>query len=128
MKFTVKVEGIESLVERLKMLERIDRNEIKNDALNKAGEVMVNGLKESAPKDTGALGGQVEKEIHGMSVSIGAEGKGANGRDTVIYGFYQHFGSCRNTATNWVSVGYHNSRDEAIQVIIETLRSALGGS
>ena len=127
MKLNVKVEGIQSLIERFKMLENIDKKDVKNEVLSSASEILIQGLEEASPRDKGNLSGSVQEVSRtGNSVSVSFEGAGTDGRLTEIYGYYQHFGSCRNNATRWVSKGYLACKEEVIETIIQILKARLG--
>ena len=127
MKLKVELEGLGRVLTRLKMLEKAESKPVKNQCLTEAGRIMVDAMKDSAPKDTGALQSSIRVvEQNSKMVAVSYEGAGAEGRDTIIYGFYQHFGSCRNMATNFVTVAYENCRGEIVSRLAEIIREAIG--
>ena len=90
MKINVSTDGFDKVLERFEAMDRAFRKEHGAKALEKAGQVMLDALKDAAPKgETGNLKasmGIMKKNI--TSITIGH----ANTIDrTDVYHYYQHY-------------------------------------
>lgn len=125
MRVNVNVQGMDSILQRFQQLERATRKEVGGEALSKAGDIMIESLKNEAPKgETGNLTssmGVVSKSM--TSIKVGH----ANSIDrTNVYHYYQNYGNSFTNATNFFSLAYFDVKEECYQIIKETLLQAMG--
>ena len=125
MKIYIETKGFEEVLERFKRMERATKKEIGKEALDKAGEMLIQALQEEAPKDTGKLSASMQVISRGVTrITVGAVG----GEDRNYFkSFYNHYGNSFTNGLFFYSVAYYSVRDEIYQMIKETLIEAILG-
>ena len=124
MKINIKTSGFEELQERFKRMERASKKELGKTCLDKAGEMLIDALKESAPKDTGKL----SSSMNVISQSITRITVGAKGSEDRNYfkSFYNHYGNSFMNGVFFYSVAYFSVKDEIYEMIKDEFKKALG--
>lgn len=101
---------------------------VENEALKKAGEVILNEAKNNAPQKTGKLKeglkvSSVRKKNDNKYVLVGIQ-KGDN--SNIFYGKFLEFGTSKMPAKPFMAPAYESKKEEVKEIIKEELRRGLG--
>lgn len=125
MKITTKTDGFDEVLERFKLMDRAFRKENGAKALEKAGQVMLDALKDAAPEgETGNL--KASMGIISQNMTSITVGHANNLGRSKIYHWYQNFGNSFTVGTNFFSVAYLDAKDECLEIIKKTILEAMG--
>lgn len=115
--------NFQDLIDKLEELERKCQKEITSNALNNGADVVLEGQKETVPKDTGELEKSLDKsKVKGSGtkakINIGIE----NAKDReVTYGYYQEYGTENMIGKKWMKKAWNNKAKEALEAIKESI-------
>ncbi|WP_270940884.1 HK97-gp10 family putative phage morphogenesis protein [Romboutsia lituseburensis] len=112
-----------SVIAKFEELERKAQKDISTNALNKGAEILLEGQKETVPKDIGELEASLDKgKIKGAGtkakITIGIENAD---EDVVRYGYYQEYGSEVMIGKKWMKEAWNKSIKQASEAIKESI-------
>lgn len=118
--------GIEK---RLQTLSKKVSKQTIDKALEAGEEVLLNEMKKNVPVDTGELRdslGEIRKSGSGLNRKA-VVGINSDNREVIERGYYQEHGTKCYNGKKWMKKSSQNSREEAIQVVANSLKEDLKG-
>lgn len=112
---SIEIVGLDDFFDEIKNMEISDSK--KRKALNKCGDILLEGIEPSAPKRTGklrkGLKKQVRKTDEGMSVIVSTSS---------FYDVFQEFGTSQSKKNvGFFEKGVRSKENEAVRTVIEEL-------
>ena len=96
-------------------------------SLEKGADILLNGMRKTVPVDTGELKKSldiIKKSGSGMERQIRV-GVSAAEREIIERGYYQEHGTPRIVAKKWMTKAAENSKEEALDAVINFLKDEI---
>ena len=125
----LEVKGLDELLRSLDNLTKIERNNISKTAVKKASEVMLEELKEEAPKAKKDsknsylhLKNTLTSKDGGVQAKMGIDGSNFSQCRGLLF---HYFGFRSHPPDDWVDRAFDRSKDKATEVVKEELAKAI---
>lgn len=115
------------LKQRLQLLSKKTGRQTLDKALEAGGKVLVSAMEETVPVDTGELKsclGKIGIEGSHLDRKI-LTGISTEDRNIIERGYYQEHGHSTMVGKKWMKRASQNSKKEAVQTMVETLKEEL---